>query len=604
MTEVNRRQALQAMAAGTAAFVLMPGAVARAALGIRSLATQTSSDPFHLDPAQKAWVEKTLGSLSVRQMAGQLMWDWTPGSYDSLDSDSMESSIEDVEGGVGGIWLMSGLPYERAAKANALQAKAHVPLIVMYDSALGHRQMGPHYDSWILGGGTDIPPAMAFGATDDPGLLREAARIIGTEARATGGHMVNDDGGINLLTDLHNVLGNRCYGDDPELAARMIDAFTRGVHDADAVSWVGFFPGAGGIGGDPHLEFRSNDQSREEFERNEFVPFRTAIQAGVEIVMTSHFGAPAITGSKTLPITVSPEAIRVLREDLGFRGLVMTDAMDMAGVADEYEPIEAAVLAFKAGHDIILGTDSLPAADRIAALVDKGDIPRARLEEAARRILSLKAKVGLDRDRYVDLDRINEIVGTKAHQEEMDEAAKRSIVLLRDDDALVPAGSGARILSVTYERADHREAGREFNSALRRGGARVAGRRVFPHSESGEYDELLQKARDADLTVLSVYVRPQLGQPGDEGISRALLDFVAALRQEGRKVVVVSFGKLRVAELIPGIRSLMMAWSGQTVMQRAAALALTGQASITGTLPLNLSARYKRGDGLVRKGAS
>ena len=166
-----------------------------------------------LDEEQSAWVEKTLAGLSVREMAGQLMMDWTPGGYAAIESDQYDRSIRGIEGGVGGLWMMGGVPHTRAAKINELQARAKVPLLVMTSGDLGKRQMALPWDSWqLFGGGTDVPSAMAFSAAGDVPSLREAARIIGLEARATGANMISDSGGINLLKDLANVLGNRTFG--------------------------------------------------------------------------------------------------------------------------------------------------------------------------------------------------------------------------------------------------------------------------------------------------------------------------------------------------------------------------------------------------------
>ena len=553
-----------------------------------------------LDEEQSAWVEKTLASLTVREMAGQLMMDWTGGGYSATDSELYDGSFASVDGGVGGLWVMGGLPHSCAAKMNELQSRAKVPLLVMNPGELGKRQFALPLPSWAAGGGTDVPSAMAFSAAGDPSLLRDAARIIGLESRAVGSNMINDGGGVNLLKNLANVLGNRTFGDDAQQAARLIEAFIEGAHEAGVISHVGFFPGAGNISADPHVTLPVDLTDRREFETEDFVPFRAAIRAGAQCFMTYHVAVPGLTGSETLPVTLSPEVTRILREELGFEGLLITDAMDMGGITNTYDFIDAAVLAFKAGNDLILGTASNRAADKITELVESGEIPLEQLKTSVRRILTVKAKLGLHKKRLVDLDAINKVVGRKEHQVAMDAVAERSITLLRDEKNLVPFSSDMSVLSVTFERSDNDYAGGDFNSKLRGGVALLESERVFPETESSVYDELLKRAEKVDRVVLSVYIRPQLGVDQYTEMSDDFLKFVHDLREAGRDVVVISFGKLTVLDDLPEIGTFMMAWSEQNVMQRAAARALLGVIPISGKLPLNLLPFHKRGEGLSR----
>ena len=555
-----------------------------------------------LDEEQRAWVERTLASLTVREMAGQLMIDWTAGGYSAVDSEQYDGSFAAVDGGVGGLWVMAGLPHSRAAMINELQARAKVPLLVVGFSGPGARLMALPGPSWRAGGGTDVPSAMAFSAAGEASFVREAARIIGLESRATGTQIISDGGGANLLKDLANVLGNRTFGDDAQQAARLIEAFIEGAHEAGAVTVPGFFPGFGNLATDPHVALPIDRTDRKEFETEHFVPFRAAIRAGVELIMTSHVAVPGLTGSETLPVTLSPEVTRILREELGFDGLLITDAMDMGGITNNYEFIDAAVLAFKAGNDLILGTSSNRAADKITELVESGEIPLEQLKTSVRRILTVKAKLGLHKKRLVDLDAINKVVGRKEHQVAMDAVAERSITLLRDEKNLVPFSSDMSVLSVTFERSDNDDAGNGFNSKLRGGVALLETERVFPETDSSVFGGLLISAEKADRVVLSVYIRPELGVDQYTEMSDEFLKFVRDLREAGRDVVLISFGKLTVLDSLPETETLMMAWSEQDVMQRAAARALLGTIPISGKLPLNLPPFHKRGDGLTRDG--
>jgi len=531
---------------------------------------------------------------------------WIPGSYISTDSDDFDKAMALVERGVGGLWMMGGLPHARTAKLNALQSRAKVPMLVMGVGTLGNQLYAHWRDRWILGRGTDIPPPMAYGAIGDPSAVREAARIIGMEARATGVHIISDGGGVNVLTNLANVLHNRSYGDDPDQVGRLAEAFVDGAHDAGLLNHVGFFPGAGDLGEDPHVRLPILQADRQRLDAVEFVPFHYAVQAGTDIVMTSHFAVPGLTGSDTLPATLSPQVIRILREEFGFDGLIITDAFDMGALTNNYEHLDAAIQAFKAGHDLLLGPKPFEVADKLAQLVESGDIPLERLRASVRRILEAKARIGLHKNRTVSLEAVDEVVGKRAHQRAADSAADRSIVLLCDRDKLVPLSnpSDLRVLSVTFEREDNEEAGTEFNAVLGDYVNVVDTARMSPSSDPSLYDKLRRQAQQVDRVVLSVYLRPQLGVNYQVELSDDFVKFATQIQKEGRDVILISFGKLKVLDSLPDLGTFMLAWSGQEVMQRAAAKALLGITPISGRLPVSLPPHYKTGDGLRRQAAN
>jgi beta-N-acetylhexosaminidase len=555
-----------------------------------------------LDKNQKDWVEKTLSELSVREMAGQVVLKWTVGNYISVKSDNFDNEVKVVESGIGGIWLMGGQPYERAVRTNELQKHAKIPLLVTSSVALGKKQFTNERDVWWLaGGGTDVPPAMAYGAIGDPAAIMEAGKIIGLEARATG---LNSRGGpdSDVLMSLDNVLHNRTFSDDPWMVAQLASAYIDGAHSSGLITASGFFPGAGGLDTDPHVKLAIAHGDRQSFDSIHFIPFKAVIETGTDMVITSHFAAPGLTGSETLPATLSPEITRILREDLGYNGILITDAMDMGGITNNYDVIEAAILAFKAGNDIILGI-SHKFADTLAVLVENGEIPLAQLKTSVRRILELKAKLGLNHNRMVDLNNINTIVGNRTHQLIADSAASRSIVLLRDKNAHVPLdiGSSSKVLSISYEREDNRNASREFNRILGNHVKSVDTERISPSSSPSVYNDLYQQAQNFDKVIFSVYLRPLLGREVQDKMSDSFIQFVKDLQSEDKEVILVSFGELEVLSDLPDLGTFLMAWSGQDVMQRAAAKAILGIKPISGHLPINLLPFHKRGDGLERE---
>jgi beta-glucosidase-like glycosyl hydrolase len=541
-------------------------------------------------------------------MAAQVIVAWIPGSYVSTDSEEFDRAMELVERGVGGLWMMGGLPHARAAKINALQARAKVPLLVTADA------LAPWRDAWLLGRGTELPPRLAYGAIGDPSAAREACHIGAVENRAAGANVIMDGDPGNVLTNLDNVLIDRLYGGDAAQVARLTVACIQGAHDAGLLVTAGFFPGAGDLEEDPHVRLPILRSDRNRLDTVEFVPYRQALRAGADFVMTSHFAVSALTGSDSLPATLSPEVIRVLREELGFNGLVVTDAFDMGALTNTYDHLDAAIRAFQAGHDLLLGPSPFRVADTIAALVESGEIPRERLEASVRRMLEAKARLGLHENRTVPLEALNQVVGRRAHQQAAESAAARSIVLLRDRERLIPLSnpSETRVLSITLAQEDTELntvqepwKGSVFNTTLRDHVASIEAERISPATDPSTYEELHRRARQSDYVLLNIYLGPRLGaDPYRAELPDPAARFVRQLQAEGRRVVLASFGLLKVLDLVPDLETFVLAWSGQDVMQRAAARALLGLAPISGRLPVGLPPHHAIGDGLSREQAN
>lgn len=558
-----------------------------------------------LDPEGRAWVETTLSEMSVREMAAQLVLMWVPGGYASTESEEFRRLVERVESGVGGLWMMGGLPHDRSAKAAALQDVAKIPLFITTD------RLAPAEGAWILGGGTELPPRIAFGAIGNAEAAREGCRIRAVENRASGSTVYFDGDPGTVALDPEGVLSARSYGSDPHRVAELTVACLEGYRAAGLLGTVGFFPGAGALQEDPHIRLPVLDVTRARLDSLEFVPYRAAIEAGVSGVMTSHFAVPALSGSADLPATLSQEIIGVLREDLGFQGLVLTDAFDMGALTEHYEHLDAVVQAFMAGHDILWAPDPLAAPDTIAALVEQGIIPRTRLEASVRRILEAKARLQLYERSWTPLEEVNEVVGRQEHRDFARSAADRSIVLLRDRDGLLPLSDpeSAQLLSIALVRPETDLSGRgepwlgsALDRILRPEVGNLESVRVSPDAGPEVYAGLVGRADEVDQVIIAVHLAPALGQdPYWVDLSDRFVAFVQALEARGRTPVLLSFGKQTVLDALPDLPTFMLAWSGAGVMQEAAARALLGRSDISGILPVALPPHHRVGDGLTRR---
>ncbi len=328
----------------------------------RATATPAPSPASHAMPSRDAWVDSVLASLSVEEKIGQMVMIGMPGYYVSSGSDLYQRVARLIrERHLGGIILWRGDVFESAVQLNRLQGLARVPLLVSADFERGMAMR--------IRRSTPFPDAMAIGATRNPNYAYAAGYAIATEARAIGVHQNYAPVGDVNTNPLNPVINTRAFGDDPSLVEAMAAAFIRGTQDGGVIATIKHFPGHGETGVDSHLDLPIITLTRERMDSLELAPFRAAIAAGVQSVMIAHLAVPALDAARTIPASLSPGIIAgVLQRELGFRGLVVTDAMDMRGVTRDYSSGMSSVLAVKAGVDIVLMPPSEEAA--FTALLD------------------------------------------------------------------------------------------------------------------------------------------------------------------------------------------------------------------------------------------
>ncbi|HEX8905896.1 MAG TPA: glycoside hydrolase family 3 protein, partial [Longimicrobiaceae bacterium] len=590
----------------------MPRACLRTAFLLTTLAAcapRTVAAPAAGLPAagDGRWVERTLAGLSLRGKVGQMVMPWVSGGYAADDSPEMERLAAWVEReGIGGVVVSVGMPYSYAAKLNALQRRARVPLLVASDleNGPGMRMAGIYAFPYLLpqGGGTDFPPLMGLGAVGSDSLAYALGRATADEARAVGVHVTFGPVLDVNSNPLNPIINTRSFGEDPALVARLGRAYIRGAREGGLLTTAKHFPGHGDAAEDSHLGLPAIQGDRARLDAVELAPFRAAVAEGIDGVMTAHIAAVGVLGKDAPPATLSPYFMTaLLRGEMGFRGVLYTDALDMGGVVNRYGDAEAAVLSVEAGADVLLMPRDVHAAiEAVVAAVRSGRIPESRIDASVRRILIDKERAGLARSRFVSLDSVDRRVGTRAHQELAREIARRSITLARDTQGLVPLAAGARrVLVVTYAEANDPVSGLAFARALRQPGRVVVSARADARTSDAELAALRAGADSADVVVVAAFVSP-LARSGVIGARGPLPAFVEDLSRAGKPVIAISFGTPYLLDAFPSVPAYLLAWGGEDVCQEAAALALLGQAPITGRLPVSLPPFYPRGHGLDR----
>jgi beta-N-acetylhexosaminidase len=534
------------------------------------------------------WVESTLRKMTVREKLGQMLMPYYFGVFESTESPAYKDLLHQVEDNhVGGFILGTirgplGIErsqvYPTVVITNALQAHSKVPLLIGADFESG---TGMRLDE-----GTNFPSAMAIGATDDPQLAYTAGKDTALEARAVGIHWifapdadVNDNPGNPII----NV---RAFGEDPRQVADFAGQFIRGIEENGALATAKHFPGHGDVTTDSHLSLPVVPDDRKELENNELVPFRAAISAGVSSIMPGHLAVPALEPDATVPASLSRDILTgLLREEMKFRGLIVTDAMDMGGVTSMYPPDEAAIRAVEAGADIVLQPPVPDAA--LAGLenaVKSGRLSEKRIDESVRRILQAKARLGLDKDRLVDIPRLSQKFGLPKFADDAQAIADRGVTLLRNSENLVPlnASRPLRVLLVSLSADPDAYPSATLESEIR---WRVDSlKSLRADTQFVNVSTLkLPPADSYDIAIAALFVRVA-DRKGNVGFPDDQRAFVNLMLANGKPCVVLAFGSPYLILTFPGAKSWIGEFSTNAVSQRAAVRALFGQTAIKGRM--------------------
>ncbi len=540
-------------------------------------------------------VERLLDSLPLRAKVAQLVIPWLAGSYAAFDDSAFVVAQRWVDSlQLGGLIISVGSPLDVAMKLNRLQERSPLPLLVAADLEAGA--------SFRLNGATPFPTNMGVAATGSDQDAYEMGRITALEGRAVGIHVAfAPDADVNN-NPANPVINTRSFGENPNLVGRLVAATIHGLQDNGMLATAKHFPGHGDTEVDSHLALPVISAGWARLDTLELVPFRAAIQAGVALVMSGHLAMPAIASDPKGPATLDPAILTgVLRDSLKFEGMVVTDALDMAGVVNAYGAGEAAVRAFLAGSDLLLmPADPAQAVDAMTDAIETGRIPYERLDRSVRRLLWMKRRLGLFSRRTVPLDSIPEVVGSTRFLQTARDVAQRSVVLVADSGGTVDSlrAHPRNIALVTYGEENAGTVGNTLLKQLKSAGHNVTIFRLWPASGPASFDSVRVIARKTPYTLfaLSVKVTTAKGTIGLPDPVAKLVDQISMRRRSA----VLSLGSPYVGLQVPHLRSYLIAWGANPINEWAAARALAGQAAITGRLPVSLPPNYPLGHGLTR----
>ena len=540
-------------------------------------------------------LDALLAGLSPRDKIAQLVVPWIPGTYAAFDDDAFKRMQEWVDSlHIGGLLVSVGSPLDVAAKLNRLQQRSRLPLLISSDLEAG--------TSIRLNGGTPFPPNMGVAATGSDSDAYELGRITALEGRAVGIHLA-----FAPVADVNNnpanpIINVRSFGEDPEAVGRLVAAEIRGIQENGMLAGAKHFPGHGDTGTDSHIALPVSKADWARLDSVELVPFRSAIAAGVSSIMSAHIAMPGIDGGQLRPGTVVPSILTgILRDSLGFKGLVVTDALNMGALANAYGA-EAGVRAFIAGADLLLQpADPRTAINAMAAAVARGEISPERLNRSVRRVLELKRQLGLFQRRTVPLDSIPSVVGRAEFQNTARDMAARSIVMVKDVGGTVHGLRRARpaLTLITYGDDDNRLLGNTLAGELRSRGYAVVVFKLWPASGPASYDSAAVAIARSGTTLFAVSDKP-VPWRGTIGLPQPMMDLIDSTARAG-PTILVSLGNPYLISALLEVGSYLIGWRANVVTEQAVARALAGETAITGRLPISIPPDYIRGWGVQRQ---
>jgi beta-N-acetylhexosaminidase len=554
------------------------------------------------------WVEETLSRMTLEEKAGQMLvvgfWQ-LPNEQESILKRMKASQL-------GGFFHFTLHHKELVSIVETAQAGAKIPLFVCSDYEAG---AGAY-----LREGTLFPRPMARSYRGTPETEYEIGKTIGMEAKAAGVNYTLSpvvDVNTNPFCPDVNI---RSYGDEPEMVARLSAGYIRGVQKQGVIATAKHFPGNGSTHMDQHISPAIIDMSGAEIERICLRPFREAIAAGVGSIMAAHLEVPALcqerhpVSGRSIPVSFSKEVITdLLKKEMGFEGIVISDALNMGGVNSLYTREQANIKAIEAGTDILLNFfpyDFERDIESIIRAVNEGALSIERIDDAVRRILRAKLWLGLDKGptKPCSATERERIFGAARDNELCSKIAGEALTLLKNDQRTLPLASVAGKNVVVFnvfgpENKVLRGHGQPplqdvTVEQLRSRGAKVEAFEVVSDWTLGDLRERFDVCRNADCVFINFYIVPNFAIGTLIPNHNAVRLFFLGILTEAKKLVITSFGDPYVMTYYPTAPTCLFAFDQTEMSQKTAVKAWFGEIPIRGRMPVSLKNIFKRGDGL------
>ncbi|TFJ92474.1 M20/M25/M40 family metallo-hydrolase [Lentibacillus salicampi] len=554
---------------------------------------QNSADP--LNDADRQKVQQTIAQMTPEEKIGQLVMPSTHDNDQNMPNEDTKELIQDYKAGsviiYGNRDARTTAEYNNQLQEWAEETSMGIPLFSTADLEYGVNQ---HVTD-----ATAFPRQMGIAATRDLEAAKAMASVAAEEMKATGFNW-NYSPLADVNTNPNNpVIGVRSFGENTELVSDMTVAQVEGYQENGVLSTPKHFPGHGDTSGDSHLDLPAVTYDRETLEEVHLPPFQAAIDAGAESIMTSHVIIEAI--DPELPATLSEDVLTgLLREDMGFDGLIVTDAMSMQAIKDNWGAGEAAVMTIQAGADIVMATGSLDEQketfDTLLAAYESGELSQERVDESLNRILATKVRYGLSNHRYVEPEEATNVVNTESHKELAESMAQDSVTLVKNDDTLpFDSESNESTLVVGPEIYNQSYYIEDIANAVQAKTNGEVEHYVTPEDPSdSDIADAVQQAEQADRIIVPTFSASEL----PEGQSQ----LVKALGETEKPVASVSLGLPYDIKAYPDVDAHIATyaierWGSAVPVSWEAAVDVIFGANPGGKLPVTIDGHYEFGHG-------
>ena len=599
----------------------------------------SKAGPVQLTSDGNKWAEKTLKKMSLEEKVGQMIQIRAYADFLNVESDAYRQVSDAIKKyHLGSIiltvrvsdgLLIKDLPYEAGAVTNLFQKESKLPLLVAADFERGL--------SMRLNETPAFPHAMAFGATQNPSLEEKFAAITAQESRAIGVHWNFFPVADVNINPKNPIINTRSFGEDPQAVAAMVAAYIKGSRQNGMLSTAKHFPGHGDTATDSHLGVAMVSGDTRRLESVELPPFQKAVEAGVDSIMVAHVTIPALEPDADKVATTSGKIVTdLLKNKMHFRGLVVTDALEMHGLTRLYpedgpNPAgRAAVDAVRAGNDmVLLPSDRDGAFNGLVEAVKNKEISQQQIDASVLKILRAKASLGLHKARLVDLENVSRLVSRPESIDFAQQVADSAATLVRDNGQVLPlplsaqrltgtytssnayrsSGTGAPVVAVIMTDDVRSEYGRVFELELRRR-AKAKVYLIDGAIAAGMTPEILDAVKQAEKVVVAAYVVPTAAKQtvvnglltNTVGLSDATGNLMRQLLQAAApKTAVIAMGNPYLASNFPDVQTYICTYSNAPTSERSAVKLLFGEMQLKGKLPVSLPGIADRGFGLELK---
>lgn len=541
------------------------------------------------------WTENKLASMTLREKIAQMIVSHSKGyslGKTSPEFKRLKRLIQEEK--IGGLIFFQGNAMEEAELINELQELSETPLLISSDFERGTKMR--------LDDGSLFPNNMGLGATRNPDLAYQMGLQIAIECRAIGIHQ-NYAPVMDVNNNADNPIINvRSFGEDPELVSQMGDMFIKGLQDGKVIATAKHFPGHGDTDIDSHSDLPLLNFDRERLESIELVPFRSAIKHDVMSIMIAHLSFPALDDQPNIPASLSERIVEgLLIDELGYKGLIVTDALNMKGVTKHFSTEEVALMCVDAGIDLIL----MPQGEEVTIstienAVNGGLITEERIDRSVRKILNAKEWSGLTENKFVNVENIPSTVNSYEALELSQKIADESITLVKNDGNIVPFEnvSDKNCLIISFNNTKSSDNTKAFFDKFKELSKFSYYAYYDIEGNVGDAGDIINDAEDYDIVVIPIYARVRI-YSGTVGIPQSQIDLITGLLANGKDVVVISYGNPYLIQGFEDVNSYICAYGDGETSIIAALKALFGEIRFKGKLPVSVSGQYPYGTGIT-----